>query len=84
MTRKGKSGILKRHRGKHSYMETVNKIVAIALAACCLVPMYTVWCVYRAGGDGVGPGSIISPSDLFFVWALAICGALTIGVLILG
>ena len=65
-------------------METVNKIVAIALAACCLVPMYTVWCVYRAGGDRVGPGGIISPSDLFFVWALAICGASTIGVLILG
>lgn len=65
-------------------METVNKIVAIALAACCLVPMYTVWCVYRAGGGVGGTGSIISPSDLFFVWALAVCGALTIGVLILG
>ena len=67
-------------------METVNKIVAIALAACCLVPVYTVWCVYRAGSGGCGAGGsgIISPSDLFFVWALAICGALTIGVLILG
>lgn len=53
-------------------MQIVEKIIGVALAACALVPLYTLFCVWRAGGD------MGSPVDRFFVSVLALCGAMLI------
>lgn len=57
-------------------MDTVSKIVGIALTLCCFVPLYTTWCIQRAGGD------IASGADRFFITALALCGASMLVILI--